>query len=73
MTNLEKVRKVLMKQLQDTEEGKQDNEKANIIIETSKAVIKSYNVELRADELKAETENYKNKVFEDDMQKVSEE
>ncbi len=51
MTNLQKVRKALMKQLELVETNKHNDSDVRNLVEVSNGVIKAYNVELRADEL----------------------
>jgi hypothetical protein len=65
MTDLEKLRKALMKQIDTIDKGNANTETVNNLVSASNAVIKSYNVELRADELKqdAESQLIKNSVF----------
>lgn len=71
MTELQKVRKSLMAQLEKIESGEYDEKHSNSVVNISNSVIKSYNVELRADELKVSSKskvnkNIQNKVFDNE-------
>lgn len=72
MTELQQLRKVLMANLDKIENKSVDDKTVNNLVQVSNQVIKSYNAELRADELqnksKDSKELIKNKVFTDDMQ-----
>lgn len=52
MTDLEKLRSVLMGKITEIEKGNTvDAKQIDVLIQTSNSIIKSYNVELRADEV----------------------
>lgn len=52
MTDLEKLRSVLMGKITEIEKGNDvDAKQIDVLIQTSNSIIKSYNVELRADEV----------------------
>lgn len=52
MTDLEKLRIVLMGKITEIEKGNDvDAKQVDVLIQTSNSIIKSYNVELRADEV----------------------
>lgn len=65
MTDLQKVRKMLMKQLEKIDEGKAEQKEIDSVVSISNSIVKSLNVEVRADELSAnkDIKNFKNKVF----------
>lgn len=67
MTDLQKVRKILMKQLEKIDEGKAEQKEIDSVVSISNSIVKSLNVEARADELSAnkDIKNFKNKVFTD--------
>lgn len=51
MTKLQKARKLLLKQMQDIEQGKLNEIECTAIINVSDVLTKTYNTELRAKEL----------------------
>jgi len=51
MTDLQKLRKALMEQLTEIENGNQNKDKAEQIIGLTSSVVKTYNVELRVNEI----------------------
>lgn len=65
MTDLQKVRKILMKQLEKIDEGKAEQKEIDSVVSISNSIVKSLNVEVRADELSVnkDIKNFKNKVF----------
>lgn len=65
MTDLQKVRKILMKQLEKIDEGKAEQKEIDSVVSISNSIVKSLNVEVRADELSSnkDIKNFKNKVF----------
>lgn len=65
MTDLQKVRKMLMKQLEKIDEGKAEQKEIDSVVSISNSIVKSLNVEVRADELSSnkDIKNFKNKVF----------
>lgn len=65
MTDLQKVRRMLMKQLEKIDEGKADQKEIDSVVSISNSVVKSLNVEVRADELSVnkDIKNFNNKVF----------
>ena len=67
MTDLQKVRRMLMKQLEKIDEGKADQKEIDSVVSISNSIVKSLNVEVRADELSVnkDIKNFKNKVFTD--------
>ena len=67
MTYLQKVRKILMKQLEKIDEGKAEQKEIDSVVSISNSIVKSLNVEVRADELSSnkDIKNFKNKVFTD--------
>lgn len=67
MTDLQKVRRILMKQLEKIDEGKAEQKEIDSVVSISNSIVKSLNVEVRADELSVnkDIKNFKNKVFTD--------
>ena len=67
MTDLQKVRKMLMGQLEKIEKNQANQKEIDNVVSISNSVVKSLNVEVRADELKAnrDTKVFNNKVFSD--------
>lgn len=67
MTDLQKVRRILMKQLEKIDEGKAEQKEIDSVVSISNSIVKSLNVEVRADELSSnkDIKNFKNKVFTD--------
>lgn len=67
MTDLQKVRRMLMKQLEKIDEGKAEQKEIDSVVSISNSIVKSLNVEVRADELSSnkDIKNFKNKVFTD--------
>ena len=67
MTDLQKVRRILMKQLEKIDEGKANQKEIDSVVSISNSIVKSLNVEVRADELSSnkDIKNFKNKVFTD--------
>lgn len=67
MTDLQKVRRMLMKQLEKIDEGKAEQKEIDSVVSISNSIVKSLNVEVRADELSVnkDIKNFKNKVFTD--------
>ena len=67
MTDLQKVRRILMKQLEKIDEGKANQKEIDSVVSISNSIVKSLNVEVRADELSVnkDIKNFKNKVFTD--------
>ena len=68
MTELQILRKSLMSQLKNIDENKADDKQVNNLVNVSNSIIKSYNTELRADELSIAngekvSNNMGNKVF----------
>lgn len=65
MTDLQKVRRMLMKQLEKIDEGKAEQKEIDSVVSISNSIVKSLNVEVRADELSVnkDIKNFKNKVF----------
>lgn len=65
MTDLQKVRKMLMKQLEKIDEGKAEQKEIDSVVSISNSIVKSLNVEVRADELSVnkDIKNFNNKVF----------
>ena len=65
MTDLQKVRKILMKQLEKIDEGKAEQKEIDSVVSISNSIVKSLNVEVRADELSVnkDIKNFNNKVF----------
>lgn len=65
MTDLQKVRRMLMKQLEKIDEGKAEQKEIDSVVSISNSIVKSLNVEVRADELSSnkDIKNFKNKVF----------
>lgn len=51
MTKLQKARKLLLKQMQDIEQGKLNEIECTAVINVSDVLTKTYNTELRAKEL----------------------
>ena len=56
MTKLQRARQLLMKQLDDIEQGKADMAEINSVVDISDALTKTYNTELRAKELEIRAE-----------------
>ena len=56
---------MLMKQLEKIDEGKADQKEIDSVVSISNSVVKSLNVEVRADELSVnkDIKNFNNKVF----------
>lgn len=67
MTDLQKTRKALMNQLKKIENGTSTDKEIESVVMVSNSIIKSLNVEVRADEL-AQDKNatIKNEVFKDE-------
>lgn len=66
MTELQKIRKSLLAQLDLVEKNKQDDKTVDSVVQISNTVIKAHNVELRADELAQHGEKtLNNEVFKD--------
>ena len=65
MTDLQKVRRMLMKQLEKIDEGKAEQKEIDSVVSISNSIVKSLNVEVRADELSVnkDIKNFNNKVF----------
>lgn len=68
MTDLQKVRKILMKQLEKIENNEANQKEIDSVVALSNSVVKSLNVEVRADELSINKDinTFKNKVFSND-------
>lgn len=67
MTDLQKVRRILMKQLEKIDEGKAEQKEIDSVVSISNSIVKSLNVEVRADELSVnkDIKSFNNKVFTD--------
>lgn len=65
MTDLQKVRKMLMKQLEKIENNESNQKEIDSVVSISNSIVKSLNVEVRADELSVnkDIKNFNNKVF----------
>lgn len=68
MTDLQKVRKILMKQLEKIDNNEANQKEIDSVVALSNSVVKSLNVEVRADELSINKDinTFKNKVFSND-------
>ena len=68
MTDLQKVRRILMKQLEKIDEGKAEQKEIDSVVSISNSIVKSLNVEVRADELSVnkDIKYFNNKVFSND-------
>lgn len=68
MTDLQKVRQMLMKQLEKIENKESNQKEIDSVVSISNSVVKSFNVEVRADELQSnkDIKSFKNKVFSND-------
>jgi len=68
MTDLQKVRRILMKQLEKIENNEANQKEIDSVVALSNSVVKSLNVEVRADELSINKDinTFKNKVFSND-------
>lgn len=68
MTDLQKVRQILMKQLDKIDNNEADQKEIDSIVSISNSIVKSLNVEVRADELSInkDIKSFKNKVFSND-------
>ena len=65
MTDLQKVRQMLMKQLEKIENKESNQKEIDSVVSISNSIVKSFNVEVRADELQSnkDIKSFKNKVF----------
>jgi len=68
MTDLQKVRQMLMKQLEKIDNNQSSQKEIDSVVSISNSIVKSLNVEVRADELQAnkDIKSFKNKVFSND-------
>ena len=68
MTDLQKVRQMLMKQLEKIENNESNQKEIDSVVSISNSIVKSLNVEVRADELSVnkDIKNFNNKVFSND-------
>ena len=68
MTNLQKVRQILMKQLDKIDNNEANQKEIDSVVSISNSIVKSLNVEVRADELSInkDIKSFKNKVFSND-------
>lgn len=68
MTDLQKVRQMLMKQLENIENKESNQKEVDSVVSISNSIVKSFNVEVRADELQSnkDIKSIKNKVFSND-------
>jgi len=68
MTDLQKVRQMLMKQLEKIENKESSQKEIDSVVSISNSIVKSFNVEVRADELQSnkDIKSFKNKVFSND-------
>lgn len=68
MTDLQKVRQMLMKQLEKIENNQSNQKEIDSVVSISNSIVKSLNVEVRADELSVnkDIKNFNNKVFSND-------
>lgn len=68
MTDLQKVRQMLMKQLEKIENKESNQKEIDSVVSISNSIVKSFNVEVRADELQSnkDIKSFKNKVFSND-------
>lgn len=68
MTDLQKVRKMLMNQLEKIENKESSQKEIDSVVSISNSIVKSFNVEVRADELQSNKDirSIKNKVFSND-------
>lgn len=68
MTDLQKVRQILMKQLDKIDNNEADQKEIDSVVSISNSIVKSLNVEVRADELSInkDIKSFKNKVFSND-------
>lgn len=68
MTDLQKVRKMLMKQLEKIENNEANQKEIDSVVSLSNSIVKSLNVEVRADELSInkDIKSFNNKVFSND-------
>ena len=68
MTDLQKVRQMLMKQLEKIDNNQSSQKEIDSVVSISNSIVKSLNVEVRADELSInkDIKSFKNKVFSND-------
>lgn len=68
MTDLQKVRQMLMKQLEKIENKESSQKEIDSVVSIANSIVKSFNVEVRADELQSnkDIKSFKNKVFSND-------
>jgi len=68
MTDLQKVRQILMKQLDKIDNNEANQKEIDSVVSISNSIVKSLNVEVRADELSInkDIKSFKNKVFSND-------
>ena len=68
MTDLQKVRQMLMKQLEKIDNNQSSQKEIDSVVSISNSIVKSLNVEVRADELQSnkDIKSFKNKVFSND-------
>lgn len=68
MTDLQKVRQMLMKQLDKIDNNEANQKEIDSVVSISNSIVKSLNVEVRADELSInkDIKSFKNKVFSND-------
>lgn len=68
MTDLQKVRQMLMKQLEKIDNSQSSQKEIDSVVSISNSIVKSLNVEVRADELQSnkDIKSFKNKVFSND-------
>lgn len=68
MTDLQKVRQMLMKQLEKIDNSQSSQKEIDSVVSISNSIVKSLNVEVRADELQSnkDIKGFKNKVFSND-------
>ena len=68
MTESQKVRKMLMKQLEKIENNQSNQKEIDSVVAIANSIVKSLNVEVRADELSVnkDIKYFNNKVFSND-------